>query len=475
MSKFLLKNGSGSLCCNSCGRQNNKLNTYDWMADVPDNRNPEDTVEVQFKNTRKGYYKNSNHLPLEKGDIVAVEATPGHDIGTVTLTGRLVPLQMKKANLKPDAEIKRVYRKVKPADMDKYHEAKAREHETMIRSRQIAANLGLQMKIGDVEYQGDGNKAIFYYIADERVDFRQLRKVLAEAFRVRIEMKQIGARQEAGRIGGIGPCGRELCCATWMTTFVSVSTSAARYQDISLNPQKLAGQCAKLKCCLNYEVDAYVECQKRLPSKEINLETLDNTFFYFKADILKGTITYSTDKNFLANEVTIPARRAFEIINMNRRGEKPEKLQEDGNHLHNDPPKDLLEQESVTRFDKNKSNRNKKKKKNPKGPNAGNASPQEATGKKPAKEQQERKPAEKKQPKEPSDKRPPKEPQERREPQERKQPKETAPDKRPEAAERKQAGKGEPRRPNRPQRPNRPRQQPEGAKAQEGAAAESNN
>ena len=285
-------------------------------------------VEVQFKNTRKGYYKNSNKLKLGKGDIVAVEASPGHDIGTVTLTGRLVPLQMRKANIKPDAEIKRIYRKAKPVDMEKYEEAKAKEHDTMIRSRQIAKNLNLDMKIGDVEYQGDGNKAIFYYIADERVDFRQLIKVLAEAFRVRIEMKQIGARQEAGRIGGIGPCGRELCCATWMTNFVSVSTSAARYQDISLNPQKLAGQCAKLKCCLNYEVDAYVESQKRLPSKEMTLETTDGTFYFFKADILKGTIMYSTDKNFIANAVTITARRAFEIINMNRRGEKPESLTE---------------------------------------------------------------------------------------------------------------------------------------------------
>lgn len=387
MSKFLLKNGSGSLCCRGCGRQDNKLNTYDWLADVPDNANDEDMVEVQFKNTRKGYYKNSNHLPLVKGDVVAVEASPGHDIGTVTLTGRLVPLQMRKANLKPDAEIKRVYRKVKQVDMDKYHEAKAREHDTMIRSRQIAANLGLQMKIGDVEYQGDGNKAIFYYIADERVDFRQLIKVLAEAFRVRIEMKQIGARQEAGRIGGIGPCGRELCCATWMTNFVSVSTSAARFQDISLNPQKLAGQCAKLKCCLNYEVDAYVECQKRLPSKEITLETLDNTFYYFKADILKGTITYSTDKNFLANETTISARRAFEVINMNRKGEKPERLQEDGSHPHEEQPKDLVEQESLTRFDKSKS-RNKKKKKGGNGkeaadkkPQQGGKAPQQASGK----------------------------------------------------------------------------------------------
>lgn len=370
---FKLKNGSGRLCCGGCGRQNNKLNTYDWLADIPGNTDEQDIVEVQFKNTRKGYFKNSNHLALEKGDIVAVEASPGHDIGTVTLTGRLVPLQMRKANIKPDTEIRRIYRKAKPVDMEKYEEAKSREHDTMIRSRKIAEDLGLQMKIGDVEYQGDGNKAIFYYIADERVDFRQLIKVLAEAFRVRIEMKQIGARQEAGRIGGIGPCGRELCCATWMTNFISVSTSAARFQDISLNPQKLAGQCAKLKCCLNYEVDAYVECQKRLPSKEITLETADATYFYFKADILKNTITYSTDKSFLANEATITARRAFEIINMNKRGEKPEKLVEEYNEREAKQPKDLLEQESLTRFDKSKNSKGKKKKQKNNAPANGEA------------------------------------------------------------------------------------------------------
>ena len=370
---FKLKNGSGRLCCGGCGRQNNKLNTYDWLADIPGNADEQDIVEVQFKNTRKGYFKNSNHLALEKGDIVAVEASPGHDIGTLTLTGRLVPLQMRKANIKPDTEIRRIYRKAKPVDMEKYEEAKSREHDTMIRSRKIAEDLGLQMKIGDVEYQGDGNKAIFYYIADERVDFRQLIKVLAEAFRVRIEMKQIGARQEAGRIGGIGPCGRELCCATWMTNFISVSTSAARFQDISLNPQKLAGQCAKLKCCLNYEVDAYVECQKRLPSKEITLETADATYFYFKADILKDTITYSTDKSFLANEATITARRAFEIINMNKRGEKPEKLVEEYNEREAKQPKDLLEQESLTRFDKSKNSKGKKKKQKNNAPANGEA------------------------------------------------------------------------------------------------------
>lgn len=378
---FKLKNGSGGLCCRGCGRQDKQLNTYDWLADITVPIEDQEMVEVQFKNTRKGYYKNSNKLKLEKGDIVAVEASPGHDIGVVTLTGHLVPLQMRKANIKPDAEIKRIYRKAKPVDMEKYEEAKAKEHDTMIRSRQIAKSLNLDMKIGDVEYQGDGNKAIFYYIADERVDFRQLIKVLAEVFRVRIEMKQIGARQEAGRIGGIGPCGRELCCATWMTNFVSVSTSAARYQDISLNPQKLAGQCAKLKCCLNYEVDVYVESQKRLPSKEITLETMDGTFYFLKADILKGTIMYSTDKNFIANAVTITARRAFEIINMNKQGEKPESLLESSGKSEPKKPVDLVEQESLTRFDKRKGNSGNKKKKrksengakNPNGNNAAEA------------------------------------------------------------------------------------------------------
>ena len=219
-----------------------QLNTYDYLADIPGNDETSDLVEVQFKNTRKGYYHNINRLPLEKGDIVAVEANPGHDIGTVTLTGKLAALQMKRANLKPRDEIRNIYRKVKPLDMEKYAEAKAREHDTMIRSRQIAQDLGLQMKIGDVEYQGDGNKAIFYYIADGRVDFRQLIKVFAEEFRIRIEMKQIGVRQEAGLIGGIGICGRELCCANYITNFQSITTSAARCQDLSLNPQKLAGQ-----------------------------------------------------------------------------------------------------------------------------------------------------------------------------------------------------------------------------------------
>ena len=347
------------LCAKGCGRQDKQLNTYDYLAGIPGNNECSDLVEVQFKHTRKGYYRNDNHLPLEKGDMVAVEATPGHDIGVVTLTGQLVPLQMKKANLKPGTEIKRVYRKARPADLEKFEEAKALEQSTMIRSRKIAKDLELNMKIGDVEYQGDGNKAIFYYIADARVDFRQLIKVLAEAFHVRIEMKQIGARQEAGRIGGIGPCGRELCCATWMKNFNSVSTMAARFQDISPNPQKLAGQCAKLKCCLNYEVDTYVEASRKLPQRDVPLETADATYYIFKVDILANMITYSTDKRMAANLVTIPATRANEIIQLNRQGEKPLTLEESA-PVEPARPVDLVEQEDLHRFDKTKRKKNNK-------------------------------------------------------------------------------------------------------------------
>lgn len=341
-----------------------KLHCYNWLEDVPGGYADFDMVEVQFKNTRKGFYKNSTNIPLAIGDIVAVEASPGHDIGTVTLTGKLVALQMKKAHIKPDAEIRRVFRIAKPSDLEKFEEAKAKENDTMIRSRKIAESLNLNMKIGDVEYQGDGNKAIFYYIADERVDFRQLIKVLAETFKVRIEMKQIGARQEAGRIGGIGPCGRPLCCSSWMTNFVSVATSAARYQDISLNPQKLAGQCAKLKCCLNFEVDTYVESVKKLPSRDIRLETADATYFHFKTDIFKREITYSTDKSVPANLVTIDADRAFEIIAMNKRGEKPLQLMRDGEQKSVEVKEfgDIIGQDGITRFDKaKKKKRNKNK------------------------------------------------------------------------------------------------------------------
>lgn len=342
------------LCRRGCGRQDRQLNTYDWLADVPGNAESTDLVEVQFKNTRKGYYHNVNGLDLKKGDIVAVEASPGHDIGVVTLTGKLVKLQIKKANLKSMDDIKRIYRIAKPVDIDKWKEAKSREHGTMIQSRQIAKDLNLQMKIGDVEYQGDGNKAIFYYIADERVDFRQLIKVLADTFHVRIEMKQIGARQEAGRIGGTGPCGRELCCATWMKNFVSVSTGAARFQDISLNPQKLAGMCAKLKCCLNYEVDNYIEASRKLPSREVVLQTIDGDYYMFKMDILAGLVTYSTDKRLAANLETISGRRAMEVIEMNKRGEKPDSLSGDDSPKATTKQVDLLAGESLTRFDKAK-------------------------------------------------------------------------------------------------------------------------
>ena len=350
------------LCGRGCGRQDHQLNTYDWLADVPGNNATTDLVEVQFKNTRKGYYHNVNNLDLKKGDIVAVEANPGHDIGVVTLTGQLVRLQIKKANIKSPEDIRRIYRIAKEADMEKYAAAKAREHATMIQSREIAKGLGLKMKIGDVEYQGDGNKAIFYYIADERVDFRQLIKDLAAAFHVRIEMKQIGARQEAGRIGGTGPCGRELCCATWVRNFSSVSTNAARFQGVSLNPTKLAGMCAKLKCCLNYEVDDYMEAARRLPSREVSLFTLDAEYFLVKTDILSGECTYSTDRKNMANVETISARRAREIIELNRQGEKPLSLLDDGSVKPEAKSADLLADGDLSRFDKFQKKKKKKKK-----------------------------------------------------------------------------------------------------------------
>lgn len=373
--KFRMFNGCDrGLCRCAVGRQDRQLNTYDWLADVPGNAESTDLVEVQFKNTRKGYYHNVNNLDLKKGYVVAVEANPGHDIGVVTLTGRLVKLQIKKANLRSADDIKRIYRIAKPVDFEKWDEAKSREHGTMIQSRQIAKDLGLKMKIGDVEYQGDGNKAIFYYIADERVDFRQLIKVLADTFHVRIEMKQIGARQEAGRIGGTGPCGRELCCATWMKNFVSVGTNAARFQDISLNPQKLAGMCAKLKCCLNYEVDNYVEASKKLPPKDALLQTADGEYHQFKVDILAGLITYSTDKNLASNLETISAERAWEIIKMNKAGEKPLSLIENGKAKPAPKSSDLLAEADLSRFDKAKkkkknNNRQNNRKRNAQGDN----------------------------------------------------------------------------------------------------------
>ncbi|MGM0375404.1 MAG: PSP1 domain-containing protein [Bacteroidota bacterium] len=371
-------NNSCSNCSSRCG----KLDVFDWLADLPKTGEETDIVEIQFKNTRKGFYRNSNQLKLNRGDIVAVEASPGHDIGEVTLTGELVILQMKKNNLNPsNYEFKRVYRKAKQVDIDKWNEAKALEHETMLESRRIAERLRLNMKIGDVEYQGDRTKAIFYYIADERVDFRELIKVLADRFKVRIEMRQIGARQEAGRIGGIGPCGRELCCSTWITNFVSVTTNAARYQEISLNPQKLAGQCGKLKCCLNYELDAYIDAQKDFPRTDIPLETETEKYYHFKTDIFKRLMWFSSGQGEgSGNVVMLDVERVKEVIEMNRNGEKATKLAAE---VTTTVAKEIdytnvSGEDSITRFDEQtkKSGGKKKKNKRRKGsnnkPNNGN-------------------------------------------------------------------------------------------------------
>ncbi|MCQ2338505.1 MAG: hypothetical protein MJ001_06245 [Paludibacteraceae bacterium] len=343
------------------GNTRQQLPVVNWLADIPESQCETDLVEVQFKNTRKGIFVNSTHIPIEKGDIVVVESNPGHDIGIVTLMGRLVLEQIKKNKINLERyEIRRVYRKVKAVDMEKYNEAKAREQATMIRARQIAKDMNLAMKIGDVEFQGDGTKAIFYYIADERVDFRQLIKVFAEEFRVRIEMKQIGARQEAGRIGGIGPCGRELCCTTWMSNFSSVSTNAARCQDLSTNPLKLAGQCAKIKCCVNFEMAMYQDAQKDFPRKDIHLETIDGTWFLCKSDTFKRQLTYSSSPSMMANLQTISVERATEIIAMNRNGEKPATLAVGETMEKPIEYQNVVGQDSLTRFDKDKNSNRRK-------------------------------------------------------------------------------------------------------------------
>jgi len=331
----------------------NKLDCFNWLKDLPDSVLENEIVEIRFKNTRKGFFRNVNHLRLEIGDIVAVEASPGHDIGRVAMTGALVREQLKELKVCPALDdMKKVYRKAKPADILKWDEAKKLENPTMFRSRKISEELKLNMKIGDVEYQGDKTKAIFYYIADERVDFRQLIKVLAEEFRVRIEMRQIGARQEAGRIGGIGSCGRELCCSIYITNFQSVTTTHAKYQELSLNPQKLAGQCGKLKCCLNFEVDCYVDAQRSFPSREIPLETADSTAYFQKMEVHKGIYWYSTDPHSTANLVAIPVQRVREIQAMNRKGVKPERILEFDKSLSAEPvSEDLLKNNSLTRFD----------------------------------------------------------------------------------------------------------------------------
>lgn len=354
--------------CSTCTDRCGKLDVYDWLADVPESCNVSDIVEIQFKNTRKSYYKNSNGLRLSKGDVVAVEASPGHDIGTVSCTGEIALMQMKKNRTTiSDFEFKRVYRHAKPVDYEKWEESKKLEHETMIASRKIALDLQLNMKIGDVEYQGDRTKAIFYYIADERVDFRQLIKVLADQFKVRIEMRQIGARQEAGRIGGIGPCGRELCCSSWITNFVSVTTNAARYQEISLNPQKLAGQCGKLKCCLNFELDAYIDAQKGFPKTDIPLETEDSTYYHFKTDIFKGVMSFSSDRVIAANVTEVTVDRVKEIIRINRSGKKVSSLLDEKEALEKVEKSldynNVVGEDSISRFDdpKKPTNRNRNK------------------------------------------------------------------------------------------------------------------
>jgi cell fate regulator YaaT (PSP1 superfamily) len=345
-----------------------KLHATDWMKDIVSFDNRDSVVEVRFKNTRKDFYRNVNNLKLQAGDLVAVESNPGHDIGIVSLTGELVAEQMKKYKVTTvNGELRKIYRKAKPQDIDKWREAISLEHETMIESRKIAADLQLNMKIGDVEYQGDRTKAIFYYIADERVDFRKLIKILAETFHIRIEMKQIGARQEAGRIGGVGPCGRELCCSTWISSFVSVTTNAARYQDISLNPQKLAGQCGKLKCCLNFEVDTYIDAQKDFPPNNIPLQTQFGSYEFLKADIFKKIYWYALKGNMPSTQIALPVEKVKQIQKMNRAGKKPEKLIPE-NHDDAKKTKDtflnMVGQDDLDRFNRPKKKLHKKRRRN---------------------------------------------------------------------------------------------------------------
>ena len=354
-----------------------KLESYNWLKGVTQEQY-KDLFEVRFKNTRKGIYINASGQGIKTGDLVIVEASNGHDLGIVTLEGPIVGRQMKCKGVDPETNpLKKIYRRAKPFDIVKWQEAIAREQDTMIQARRIAAELGLDMKIGDVEFQGDGTKAIFYYIADGRVDFRQLIKVYAEEFRIRIEMKQIGARQEAGLIGGLGVCGRELCCANYITSFQSISTSAARTQDLSLNPQKLAGQCGKLKCCLNYEVANYLDAQTRIPNVTEPLEFEDGPAYLVKTDILQETMYFSYEKGSLSNLYALSADEVREIIMMNRNGERPESLK-----FEPEPagPQFIsaVGDDSITRFDKPKKSKNK---------NRGRNNRKNGRGKRPSKEQ----------------------------------------------------------------------------------------
>jgi cell fate regulator YaaT (PSP1 superfamily) len=367
-------NGLPGGCKNngSCGAGGcNKLNVFDWLAnmELPSGQAACDIVEIRFKNSRKAFFKNVNNLQLNVGDVVAVEATGGHDIGVISISGELVRLQMKKKNIKADSEeIKKVYRKAKPLDIEKWQEAQGLEQATMYRARTCAVKLNLQMKISDVEYQGDRTKAIFYYTADDRVDFRELIKVLADEFKVRIEMRQIGARQEAGRLGAIGSCGRELCCSTWLTDFRSVSTSAARYQQLSLNPLKLAGQCGKLKCCLNYELDSYMDALQDFPEvNNVKLETERGRAFHQKTDIFRRTMFFSyTDEP--DNFIPLPVDRVKEIMEMNKNSVKPADLliKMAPKALEKKPDyENVVGQDSLTRFDKSKKPKSKNKRRGP--------------------------------------------------------------------------------------------------------------
>jgi cell fate regulator YaaT (PSP1 superfamily) len=366
--------GSVPAGCNnngSCGTGGcNKLNVFDWLAnmELPSGVKNFDIVEVRFKNSRKEFFKNVDDLELNVGDIVAVEASPGHDIGVISLTGELVKIQMKKRGVKTDSEeVKKIYRKARPGDVQKWQEAQALENGTMYKARTIADRLKLEMKISDVEYQGDKTKAIFYYTADGRVDFRELIKLLAEEFKIRVEMRQIGARQEAGRLGGIGSCGRELCCSTWLTDFRSVSTNAARYQQLALNPLKLAGQCGKLKCCLNYELDSYLDALKAFPDEANHLEAENGKAFHQKTDIFKKLMWYSyTDNPGMFIPLTID--RVKEVLALNKEGKKPLDIRSEersGKKVKEPDFENVVGQDSLTRFDSKKKAKSKKKKKKP--------------------------------------------------------------------------------------------------------------
>ncbi|MFO7788931.1 MAG: PSP1 domain-containing protein [Bacteroidota bacterium] len=347
-----------------------KLDVYDWLKDTPQTPHPFNIVEIRFKNTRKAYFENANGLQLRIGDVVAVEGSPGHDIGIVSLTGELVKNQLRKRHIPFDSEFKKVYRKAKPADIVKWKDAVEQELPTMLRTREMIKNLGLDMKLGDVEYQGDKTKAIFYYIADERVDFRELIKIMADEFRIRVEMKQIGARQEAGRLGGIGPCGRELCCTTWLSDFKSATTHAARVQELSPNPQKLAGQCGKLKCCINYELPVYQHERKKFPNQHTALKTKLGTARHVKNDIFKKLMYYEMIIDNVPVLTAIPIERVREIIELNEQGTLVETLVDSKSNIEM-PAKDNkgdysgnLNQDSVNRFEKKKKNQKKRGSKN---------------------------------------------------------------------------------------------------------------